>query len=293
MDYTPTYKTKRDYPKHPDGSPITPTATIYLNGLLCVCFDGSEECTVAVNQAELHIPRFGIWNKLDCGEIPLKLKAQIQDMRITVSDPVESGVYVYNPPAGVTPGHERYGYVQYSLDMEGPDLHNKAITHRPEKLTPRFRINNGLFCAYKLSQSRFALRQGNSNLIKGHIGLGLAADLFVKEGGSIQFFVNGATTPDLSLPCSSGAAYEIAITNSCTADVYDATSTDPMKRNDFYLYYQVVDVGTEAQFELVNIEPHGTKDRTVLGDCVDKGQNPVSDPSPCQHLGFGRTSKFT
>ena len=292
MDFEPTYKTRADFPSG------TPTATIYFNGLLCVFFDGEKECTVAVNKAPLHALQFGIWKKGTCEKITVDLKQEINEineMRIDVINPVKSGVHVYAPESGSTAGadQDRYSYVKYCLDLEGPKFHNSPVEKKTEMMWPRFYINNGLFSAYRLSESRFALKKGNGQNEIGVIGLALAADIFLNEGGSINFLADGATDPVVSLPLMSDDSYEIAITNSCSTHVYDPVSNDRTRRNDFYLHYRVVDVKPEEQFELVNIDVRGSTGATKLGGCVARDDHPVSDPSPCQHLGFGLTPRLT
>jgi len=46
--YSPTYEKKGSHPG------TSPSATIYLGGLLCLAFDGSSKCTVGVNPADKH-----------------------------------------------------------------------------------------------------------------------------------------------------------------------------------------------------------------------------------------------
>ena len=288
VDPFPTYKTKSDYPSG------TPAATVYFSGLLCVFFNGDEECTVAVNKAPSHILQLGIWKKGRCDKIGFEFKESFQEIKINVTDPVEKGVFVYAPPTGstATSDRHRYSYVEYSLDMESPRLHNSLLIKKTENLWPRFYLNNGLFSAYKLSESRFAMQRAKEVQQIGAIGLALAADIFVNDGGSIEFIVDN-TTPLLSLPWTIGDEYEIAITNSCTGKVFDPRSRDPKLRNDFHHYYEVLDVLPAHQFQLVNVDVHGESGPIKLGECVVRDDHPVSDPSPCQHLGFGKTPNLT
>ena len=295
-DFHPTYKTKAAYPN------MTPSVTIYFDGLLCVCFDGETLCTVGVNnQSPLHKLNFGIWNASGCERLypapnpPADAPPPPKEIWINVINPVpsESGVHVYDPAPGTPPVADRYSYVDYCLDLEGPKLHNSPVPKQFEHLWPRFYIDNGLVCAYKLSQCNFALKMKNGQHEIGQIALGAVADIFLQPEGSIEFRADGETTPFFTLgPWRDGDSYEIAITNSCVDCAHNPASTVKTERNDFYLHYLTVKVAEDEQFELVAEPPYGSSEAVKLGQCIkaiDDDDHHISPSAPCQWLGYGQT----
>ena len=182
VDYT--YVKQLNYPSKP------PAATIYFNGLLCVCFDHTNGCTVAMNNKASHKVGIQISKGASCDRITFSEKFHTLRIKATNPVPEHKGVYVYAPNSVSSEALalERYSYVDYTLDMEGSEMHNKRLTKVDENLWPRIHMTDGLFSAYKLSKSKFVLNSDKTGEhTKGKsIGLALAADLFL-DGGNIEF----------------------------------------------------------------------------------------------------------
>lgn len=294
----PTYQTKSEYPRG------TPSATIYFDGLSCFCFDGSSRCVVGINNTDpSHTLRFAVWkcprpdhngdNKATCHEIHLSLPEHYREVEIRVNKPVESGVYVYAPPPGSPGINDRYSYVEYYPDLEGPKFHDKGLTKIASALWPRFYINNGLFSAYKLTKSRFALKRGNSQQEIGSLALALAADIFLSATGWIEFIVDGRRLGNCVLRYPN--QYEIAITNSGAGCRYNLAPEGV--RNDFQLHYQALSVPTNERIEIVTTQNSGNWGPAKLGSCVDRGHTNADatercDPTPCMGTGCGRTRRL-
>jgi hypothetical protein len=293
--FTPAYETKNVYAGGNSGR--KPSATIYFDGLLCLCFDGNKECTVGVNTHKpSHVLNFGIWRKSDCRQIEIAIPEGRQEIEINVINPVDDGVYVYDPALGTPPIEHRDSYVEYCLDMEGPKVHGKPLEKNPDALWPRFRINNGLFCAYKTSLSQFRFERGGIRVRDlGPIALALAADIFLSPGGSIEFLMDGSSI--LARPLTDGDEYEIAITNLCTGRGCGADPADagilPSIGNDFHLYYDAVVVPPGEQLDLVNIAPAGSSGPTPLGRCISEGpRGPFGEHTPCMSVTLGQTARL-
>jgi hypothetical protein len=299
--FVPTYRTQWKYPAG------ARAATIYLHGLLSLCFDGEQECTVGVNKQPSHTPKLGIWDKKNCETVYELSPDGSEVIKIEILDSSgapKNGVYVYAPelapPPPPTPPTDRFSYVKYSLDLESEKFHAARLEKVDSVLLPRFIINNGFFCAYKPTVSKFALLHNGVERHIGNIALAITADLFLDPNDVIRV-VNGPTTLWKQV-WKTGMEFEIAITNACTDStscVFNPSSKIPEERNDFYLHYKATTVDASDQFQLVNEMPGGSPDPIRLGVCIaaQQGSNggyyqPFSDPAPCAPIGFGMTNKL-
>ena len=291
-DSHPFYSMRTEYPS------LKPSATIYFDGIMAMCFDGDRECTVGVNnKATTHKLRFGVWRNQDCRQISDGIPPHAREIEINVKKPAQSGVQVYAPPSGFSPGNDRHSFVDYCLDLEGPEFHGAPLTKKADVLWPRFHINNGLFSTYKLTKSQFAIKRANQSRDIGSVGLGITADIFLAPGGAIEFLVAGEETPFLTLPKIKRETYEIAITNNCFDCDYDVASDDPTKRSDFHLHYEAIDLAPDERFELVNTCPDLPKCPPVtLGSCIGPSLRRhilQCDTAPCCVAIFGRTGTLS
>lgn len=297
--------TALDY--YPSGSPA---ASIYLDGLLCLCFNGPAACTIGVNnQTPSHALKFRVFRRSDCrkiADIPVNQEPQAQEtFQIVVNKPLKpgpmdpAGVYVYKPSGPPVPGRHSY---EYWLDMEALTAHNTVLTKLSGKLYPRFQMEHAFFSTYAVSESKFRFHKGLTVFSTlENIALAQVADIFHESTGSIEIKKNGS--PILTLPALSAPdQYEIGITNSCQSGkcMYSETGTTPKDRNDFYLYYDVIDpvsVPVSDQLELINYDPKGSTGPTPLGGCISKAEQPdptapASDRTPCMAIVFGKSSSL-
>ena len=278
------------YEKAFESLTAAPTASIYIDGLLALCFNGNQRCTVAANMQsdhelvfEIHKYDSSIPAPGDCTEI-LNLPPTYQRVELQVKklSPRKNEVKVYS---GSALPDDRDDLVKYCVDLEGARGHSVRIKNKPSTLWPRFYIDDGLFCAYKLSTDEFNLEPNVSppppNPIKlKQVALAIAADIFLEPGETIEIIVDGKTLMSLD----SGSQYQIGITNVCSS----STTT-----SDFNKHYQSLDVSVldpATEYTLDNLTGLGTIGRTQLGPCI--GGGPFSDRVPCMAVVFGQTEDF-
>jgi len=296
-----TYKKVETYPSGSE------SATIYLHGLVCMCFRNDFRlCTAAANHVSpSHTPRFGIFERSSCRPI-LELTPQYsQTIEIravnSLNVPIDD-VSVYTPPPPHPPPPppvNRFSFTEHCLDLEV--AHGAFLTKTPAVLGPMFKINNGLFSSYKLTVSEFELKLGTRKVFDGTIGLAIVADLFLSSSDKILIFSiptpTATPTPIATLSLAGGEQYDIAITNACTNPMtcrFDPTSPDPRVRSDFSLHYEATTVPLVNQFGLFKkTGPSGNS--MDLGMCIppEAGYYSVttfSDPAPCAPVCFGESN---
>lgn len=282
---------------HPTGRP--PSATIYLHGLMCLCFDSANSCTVAVAEAKNHLLTFGVWNKNNCETVDLTSLGAFDELAINVvrSGATVKGVNVYNgarfstEKGGTFPDEDRWSYVDHCLDIG--KAHCKTLKAQSGKLKKRFHIGNGLFSACRLTEVAFELRNPADPTkppFNNKIGIVLAVDIFLNDKDVIEFKVTKGGTGVKSIVWRTGHAYEIKIDNSCSSKTgeckFDPRSTDETKRNDFHWYNKAVQV--PANFNLWSTDPDtGSELFPKIGHCPFTG--PFSDRAPCMPVGLGMT----
>lgn len=297
---------------YPSADPRDRTATIYFNGLLCLCFAGNNKCSIAMNHvSSSHTPRFGIWQRDSCKSIYELNPQHDQRIAIEVVDAVtettpRESVYVYGPtPTSPPPPADRHSYVRYCLDLEGENFHDAEVGKDPSVLGPRFYINNGFFCTYKPTVSEFERRRDiDMNVRDLHsVAVAITADIFLNPGEEILIkdVSKSPSTILKRLVWTSGVQWDIALTNACTGSTgctFNPDSTIPGERSDFSLHYKATTVLNDNQFGLFK-KPGPSGGAIDLGLCIppekegEKGYyEPFSDPAPCAPMGFGRTSNL-
>jgi hypothetical protein len=290
----PTYKTVAEYQT---GDPLL---TIYFHGLLGLCFDGSRECTVGGNNGALaHQVKVQIKEVDSCEDLSDRLPASFQKMEIEVRHPATDGVWVYAPKTDPDPSDGRYNYIEYGLDMEGSTMHNRHLKKKPEILSPRFYINNGLFYVHQITQSKFVVKPGKEGIPGKEVGLVLAVDIFLNpdnDKAQITFTCDGASTSSLTLPDKEGKRYEMAITNSCgrMGSSEEPAGLTSFRTTDFQMNYWAIDaadVDPGDRFDLLLTEVSSVTDGIKLGICKMEGIV-FGDPAPCLPVTFGQSTNL-
>jgi len=269
---------------------VNPTASIYIDGLLALCFKGSQKCTVAANKQSDHDLVFEI-HTYDSTKPPRKRCTEIfrlpptssykrLEIKVKKLSPRTNEVKVYTGPAV---SDDRDDFVKNCVDLEGARGHTKRIKNKVSTLWPRFYIDDGLFYAYKLSTDDFNLKPDVSPpppIPLNKVALAIAADIFLHSGDTIEIIVDGKTVMSLA----SGSQYQIGITNVCSSST---------AASDFNKHYQVLDVSVldpAKEYTLENTTGLGTIGRTQLGPCIGGGV--FSDRVPCMAVVFGQTEDF-
>ena len=283
-----TYETKNTHPG------TLPCATIYLGGLLCLSFDHANRCTVGVNNAvgNGHVWKFSVVEQTTNGCIPVLKQVNtpnLNEIHIDVKGGTTRGTYVYNgDPASITSTEKRFNLESSWIDLEGPRGHNQPIENNTSALWPRFYINDGLFCASKLSTQTFALKDSNPRPhIKplGNIALGIVADIFLEENRRSTIEVK---LPDQTVSLDCRKRYEINITNDCENSYAGPVETD------FHLHYNAFShafgsrgkMKTADQFHLVSQNGNG-----IAAQAIGYPDS-ATDRAPCMGIVLGQTSAF-
>ena len=295
-----TYKTKS---AHPGG---LPAATIFLDGLLCLSFDDANKCTIGVNNAagNGHKWKFSIVNLQNRKTILERSQVNTHDPReidIEVTGGATGGTYVYNGPDNVSipiAQEYRYNLENSWIDLEGRRGHNKPIANDTNTLWPRFNLNEGLFCARKLSTATFDLRDSNPKpLIKplGRIALQIVGDIFLDPNNS-QSKIE-IKLPDMTVSLNNQNRYLIYITNNCASKRIDDI--------DFPLHYLAFSgafngthgkrgMKTDDQFHLVyhKAPPPTGKTESIIASIEDVPFDSATDRAPCMAIVLGQTRAF-
>ena len=281
-----TYETTDTHPG------TLPCATIYLGGLLCLSFDRANRCTVGVNNAvgKDHTWKFSIVEETRDGCIPVLEKVNTPDIskiHIDVKGGTTQGTYVYNGAPILASTEQRFALESYWIDLEGPRGHNTPVKNNTQALWPRFYINDGLFCASKLSTRTYALKDSNPRpRIKplGNIALGIVADIFLEKNRRSTIQVK---LPDETVSLDCRRRYQINISNDCGAGYAGPDETD------FHLHYNAFSeafggpgkMKTTDQFHLISHNGQGMDQAIAYPDSA-------TDRAPCMGVVLGQTSAF-
>ena len=284
-----TYETISTYPG------TLPSATIYMKGLLCLCFDHAKKCTVAVNNmaGNEHEWKFTVVD-LDSHnhERIVDLKGdlyRLREVNIDVQGGAARGTHVYNGSTVSIPINERrYNLEGYWVDLEGPRGHDRKVENDAKTLWPRFYINQGLFCASSLSTRSYDLRNTNSTpLIKplGLVACDIVADIFLDRNNPDSKIE--ITLPNRTVSLKNNKRYSIHITNDCFSHFTPGQTDFHLHYNAFYGAFK----NANDQFHLV---PHGSKvisTSSVMNKNIDEPDY-HNDKAPCMGIALGRTSTF-
>ena len=289
-----TYETKSTHPG------TLPSATIYMSGLLCLGFDHANKCTVGVNSVgNGHKWKFEILEETDNTILVCEQDNpdDPSEIHIDVKGGTTGGAYVYNGTGTVSipnSNEHRFNLESSWVDLEGHRGHNKPIENNRNTLWPRFYINEGLFCANKLSTGTFDLKDRNPTpLIKplGKVALGVVADIFLDTSDPLSKIEVKLSSNTVSL--DKNKRYQIFITNDCGADGPD--------KIDFSLHYKAFSgafdgshgkMNADDQFQLVYHQASATANAESILAQVRGGDSYATDRAPCMAVALGRTSTF-
>ena len=290
-----TYQTQNTHPG------TLPSATIYMGGLLCLCFDNARSCTVGVNNrvGNGHKWKFSIKevDQRTRKPNPTPILACKQgdpgnwsEIHIDVKGDTRRGAHVYNGEPVSIPNinEQRFNLESSWVDLEGPRGHNCKVENDADTLWPRFYINNALFCASKLSTESFFLKDSKpAPLTKplGPIALAVVADIFLDTNSKIEVKLASGKI----LPLDNKKRYEIYIANDCD---YAPVAPD---QTDFHLHYKAFfgafngDPGKmklEDRFHLV------CNNASAKGNVVQAAYDSLTDRAPCMATVLGQTRAF-
>ena len=283
-----TYETKDTHPG------TLPSATIYMDGLLCLSFDHAKRCTVGVNNkvGNGHSWKFSIVDQSTRSGKPFVVQQgkahDLSEIHIDVQGGTTGGAYVYNGSSPVSIheiDEQRFNLESSWIDLEGPRGHNIPVKNDNQTLWPRFYINDGLFCASRLSKGTYALKDSNDTaLIKplDHIALEIVADIFLDRNPNSKIEIK---LPNQTVSLENSKRYQIYITNDCDSYVGPA-------HTDFHLHYNAFtgafdDSGRgKMKANKFSLVPHRS-----LGQIGD-GYRRYSDKAPCMAVALGQTSTF-
>ena len=288
-----TYKTLNKRPR------MLPAATIYLDGLLCLSFDQANKATIGVNNVrDGHEWKFSVVEQGTRSRRPVvDLKQERigpSEFHIDVTGGATGGGYVYNPISTLNSEARRFNLESHWIDLEGPRGHDQPVKNDSQTLWPRFYINEGLFCASKLSTAKFDLRNSNAlPLIKplGQIALEIVVDIFLDTSNPksrIEIKLPGQT-----VSLNNAMKYQIFITNDCASTIGDDI--------DFPLHYKAFSgvfgsrgtMKVDDQFQLV-YHNKGLPMSMAAAIPTQTGEDEyyATDKAPCMGIVLGQTRAF-
>lgn len=290
-----TYETKS---RHPGELPF---ATIHMDGLLCFCFDHANKCTIAVNNrvGNEHKWKFSIVD-LEPGKLSRRRVWKQEDfpnfseVNIEVQGGTTHGTYVYDGSSVSIPSSDnhRYNLETHWLDLEGERGHNQRVENNTDTLWPRFNINEGLFCASRLSRLPYALKDSNPiPHIKplGQIAVRIVADIFLDTSNPDSKIV--VRLPRETAILDNTKRYNIFISNNCDSTVGDNT--------DFHLHYKAFSNAFRSSNGMkVRDQFHLVRDIALLEKVKTKRIlappeiNYYNDKAPCMGVVLGQTRAF-
>lgn len=313
----PTYKRWMD--KFPDQKP---TVRILFGGLFLFSFDGNKKtCQVGIHnttQPRILLPQhpqphdFRLYIEANGSKIPsLSLPTSSWvlpgDVHIDVdgaaTTPAVDGAYVFAPKLNANDDFNRTDKNidqkdwRWVLDYEGPFLHTQALPKNSTAFAPSIYLSNGLFyTAYRTNAKFNAMRGATKVRDLGFVGESVAANIYLKQGGSVSIKVKtkivDVLITDPPLLNDGSTCYDVFITNLCHSKdrcARNPSSHKPNERNDYYLYYDLLNVPSPDQFEIVCYQDcDGLRARSPR-----KGRRffPFStDPAPCGPAGAGGSS---
>lgn len=193
-------------------------------------------------------------------------------------------------------------------DFESPDFYDVHLEKVPGAFRPRIRFSNGVFFTLMPTVSRFKRVAENESLPLGPIARIIGAYVYLNDDGFIELRIG--TEPPLRLLAAGGKKYSILFDNSCQNCSYNPTSAAKEERNDFFLYYNTLEIPANRQeYELIldgsappivvpqSLTParaSGAKIASSFRPLVDGVVSPQSnDNTPCGPTGFGQSGGVT
>jgi len=286
---------------------LPPSAvTVVFRGLLTFCFNGGTSCEVGVlNEfftGQEHDFLFRKWIKSpQCPREPKIFNKPVNTFELRVNKPLPGfdGVFFFgqNPFVRTGASNHRNDF-RWMIDFES-DLYSAPVPKKTGKITPRLGINKGVFYTHQKTLSKFnGVPSSGSGQIKlggGSVAEVMAANIYLAAGGFVEIIIDGVPVDTLSP--TTGTSFQVDVFNLCdpsphpACDFLPAHPTDKRKRNDFYMYYNAVDLsGGLEEYQLMAVLPPAQA-TPITGICTRPGEH-STDPAPCGPAGFGQTFPF-
>jgi hypothetical protein len=139
---------------------------------------------------------------------------------------------------------------RWLIDLDGPEFHDSKLTLKPEMLTPRILINNGIFYTYEITDSTFDREAPGDKYYMGSIARAIWANVYL---GGIGHAVLQFGTQGMRLQPKEKETYFIGFFNNCASHNCDFDPDSPRKekRNDFHHYYRTFEIPQgQKEYEL-------------------------------------------
>jgi hypothetical protein len=236
-----------------------PSIVLAFHGLLSLLNNGKKGCDVGIFNASpdhrfailVMTPAYKTW--FDIGD-PKSLGTNI---RFDVENPKDNrtGVSYFQDREVFSrkkyeKDDEEYDHphdFRWVIDLDGPEFHNSRLTQNSEMITPRIRINNGLFFTYDITKSTFNRETPGDEYYMGSVAKAVTANVYLKNNGyAILRFGKHA----LLLDPGEGEQVYVGFFNNCVSKDcdFDPESNRKERRNDFHHYYRTFTM------------PHGQKE---------------------------------
>lgn len=315
----PRARTLADWPESHQGLPERePSVRIIFHGLLCIFFNGSSGCFVGTHNTSAvaghqhpHSYAIQLWRREGgvCHPQPPQTvgnPTNVTRLTITTTNPeLLDGTYVYtrdpfkrpDPTNGNDPNDWRWVIDFDEMYPDGVDIDWDALQNGVT-------IDNGLFYTLRTTCAKFLRRpedddSGDSDIELGSLAHYVAANIYLKPGDGMVTLSGGPFAEDIHLHAEPGVTHQVDITNNCNEGhagcKFNSDPDQPKEqRNDFFLYYDVLDQGYEPEYELIRSEPCPRLPVDLEAELIKMDVCPSprirsTDDAPCGVVGFSQT----
>ena len=236
----------------------SPDITMVFSGLFLIAFEKDKRfCQFGVIQAERHCLKINIETQgPSLPDAPkLSFNAPNEDIHFEVTRRA-SGVDTYEPgPFQRNLRHDRRDF-RWVLDFEGLELHNRQLEVRDGAIKRSVFVYNGLF--YTLDTGEVIIRSPRQHVAGTVDSVGLVpqfqnglmcesigCDIYLS--GQEEFLIKYGPGANYSMRLKKEhcISYKITVTNLCE-------ERRPQDTSDFALYYDVLDVPEDQQFQVLS-----------------------------------------
>lgn len=282
-------------------------------------------CKASHHEFRIEVYEFNVGD--DKGKLVYKRKfgkaeyAPMDYIRIDIVKPWVRSVNFYMPPnydindqnGEVTADDNDFRLVP---DLEGPQFYDRRLKKRSGAYKPKMHIKHGTFFTLLPTTREFRRESPNDEKKLGKIARIVGTSISLKPEGYVALRIGDEelrlSPEELSESPPQGKFYLALFDNSCDQREcnYDWKSAKKEKRNDFYLYYETIEIppdkeeyelrlggtSTEAKEESKEREvanpplaDAGVKALTFMAGLIPFLEEFANDEAPCGGSGYGKS----
>lgn len=279
--------------------PQNPTIKIALTGLLALSFDPDRKnCQVGILQGILdHSLRFKVFkctsSKKDPGSRELLLEINGEEnnddiiLEVDKGDGTDTGIEFYSNGPFTRDETDDTQDFRWIVDIEGEEFHRGPLGVVPERLSPCFRVNDGLFYTGFLGLADVTQNGVPVNgLTETYVAVFTAANIYLAANGKATVRHGPDATESLVLENLQDTTYKVQVFNDCVRQIPIDTG------GDFHFYYEAFRKRFDSANN-INEAFSSTEQFSISGPLVpaEEGQG-ASRRHPCGPILAGKTSRF-